>query len=81
MPNSALDAYKTDKTSAELMSTHKVNLGKISTWKKTSANAKSDNFIIIDRFTIIRPMFDYTPATPIQRNEYGIKIIKSGTAS
>jgi transposase-like protein len=30
----ALDAYKADKTSAELISTHKVTSGQISTWKK-----------------------------------------------
>jgi len=29
-----LDAYKADKTSAELISTHKVTSGQISTWKK-----------------------------------------------
>jgi len=30
----ALDAYKADKTSDELISTHKVTSGQISTWKK-----------------------------------------------
>jgi putative transposase len=30
----ALDAYKADKTSAELISTHRVTSGQISTWKK-----------------------------------------------
>jgi transposase-like protein len=30
----ALEAYKADKTSAELISTHKVTSGQISTWKK-----------------------------------------------
>jgi putative transposase len=30
----ALDAYKADKTNAELISTHRVTSGQISTWKK-----------------------------------------------
>ena len=31
----ALEAYKGDKTAAELISQHKISSGQISTWKKT----------------------------------------------
>lgn len=40
----ALDAYKEDKTSSELISTYKITSGQISTWKKRLVDGASQLF-------------------------------------
>ena len=59
----ALEAYKGDKTAAELVSTHKISTGQISTWKKQLLAGVSQLFEtkqakIIDEETLTSPLYE-----------------------
>jgi len=59
----ALDAYKADKTSAELISIHKVTSGQISTWKKQLLEGAASLFDsghpkTFDAATLTAPLYE-----------------------
>ena len=59
----ALEAYKGDKTAAELVSAHKISSGQISTWKKHLLAGVSQLFEtkqskIIDEDTLTSPLYE-----------------------
>ncbi len=59
----ALEAYKGDKTAAELISTHKVTSGQISTWKKNLVEGAIQLFEpghnkTIDERELTAPLFE-----------------------
>lgn len=59
----ALDAYKGDKTGAELISTYKVTSGQISTWKKQLMDGAVSLFEIgrskvLDEASITTPLYE-----------------------
>jgi transposase-like protein len=59
----ALEAYKGDKTAAELVSAHKISSGQISTWKKHLINGVSQlfetkNSVIIDEEALTSPLYE-----------------------
>ncbi len=61
----ALEAYKGDKTAAELVSAHKISSGQISTWKKQLLEGVSQLFEtkqtkIIDEETLTSPLYEET---------------------
>ena len=59
----ALEAYKGDKTAAEIMSTHKITSGQISTWKKCLVTGATQLFEpnqhkIIDEEALTAPLYE-----------------------
>lgn len=59
----ALEAYKADKTGAELISTHKVTSGQISAWKKRLTEGATSLFEIghskvLDEASITAPLYE-----------------------
>jgi putative transposase len=59
----ALEAYKGDKTAAELVSVHKISSGQISTWKKHLLNGVSQLFetkssAVIDEEALTSPLYE-----------------------
>jgi transposase-like protein len=59
----ALDAYKGDKTAAELISTHKISSGQISTWKKCLINGavqlfESGQAKALDEVALTAPLYE-----------------------
>ena len=59
----ALEAYKGDKTAAELISTHKISSGQISTWKKHLVDGATQLFEsgqakAIDEATLTSPLYE-----------------------
>ena len=59
----ALEAYKADKTGAELISTHKVTSGQISTWKKQLLDGAVSLFEtghskVLDEAAITSPLYE-----------------------
>jgi len=59
----ALEAYKGDKTAAELISAHKISSGQISTWKKCLVNGAAQLFEsgrskAVDEETLTSPLYE-----------------------
>ena len=59
----ALDAYKGDKTAAELISVHKVTSGQVSTWKKCLIDGavqlfESGQKKVIDEAALTSPLYE-----------------------
>ena len=59
----ALEAYKGDKTAAELISTHKISSGQISTWKKHLLDGATQLFEsgqtkAIDEAALTSPLYE-----------------------
>ena len=59
----ALDAYKGDKTAAELISIHKVSSGQVSTWKKCLIDGAAQLFEsgqakAIDETVLTSPLYE-----------------------
>jgi transposase-like protein len=59
----ALEAYKGDKTAAEIISTHKVSSGQISTWKKCLIEGAAQLFEsspakAIDEAVLTAPLYE-----------------------
>ncbi len=59
----ALEAYKGDKTAAELVSTHKISSGQISTWKKQLLEGVTQLFEarqskVIDEEALTSPLYE-----------------------
>lgn len=59
----ALDAYKGDKTAAELISAHKVTSGQVSTWKKCLIDGavqlfESGQKKVIDEAALTSPLYE-----------------------
>lgn len=60
----ALEAYKGDKTAAEIISAHKVSSGQISTWKKCLVEGASQLFEssspakTIDKDVLTAPLYE-----------------------
>lgn len=59
----ALEAYKGDKTAAELISTHKISSGQISTWKTQLIDGASRLFEprqakVIDEAALTAPLYE-----------------------
>ncbi len=59
----ALEAYKNDKTAAELISTHKISSGQISTWKKCLVDGaiqlfESGKSTAVDEATLTSPLYE-----------------------
>jgi transposase-like protein len=59
----ALEAYKGDKTAAEIISAHKVSSGQISTWKKCLVDSAVELFEsgrakIIDEAALTSPLYE-----------------------
>lgn len=59
----ALEAYKGDKTAAELISAYKVSSGQISTWKKQLVDGATQLFELkptkaVDEATLTSPLYE-----------------------
>ncbi len=59
----ALEAYKSDKTAAELISTHKISSGQISTWKKCLVDGaiqlfESGQSTAVDEAALTSPLYE-----------------------
>ena len=59
----ALEAYKGDKTAAELISQHKISSGQISTWKKQLLDGAAGVFDgkahkMVDDTTLTAPLYE-----------------------
>jgi putative transposase len=59
----ALDAYRADKTAAELISVHKVTSGQVSTWKKCLIDGavqlfESGQKKVIDEAALTSPLYE-----------------------
>jgi putative transposase len=59
----ALEAYKGDKTAAELISAHKISSGQISTWKKQLIDGSTQLFEpgqtkVIDETALTSPLYE-----------------------
>ena len=59
----ALEAYKGDKTATEIMSTHKISSGQVSTWKKCLVAGatqlfESNQHKIIDEEALTAPLYE-----------------------
>ena len=69
----ALDAYKGDKTAVELISTHKVSAGQISTWKKRLVDGATGLFEsgqakVINEAALTSPLYEEIGRLKVERD-------------